>query len=213
MAFPGYEELHEIARPSIDVFAKRHNYDVLAHTHNPTDLPASWSKVTHLIDALELGYDVALWLDVDLIIVDPTDDMTIPEPMHQGLAQHIAQDGTKAVNCGVWYLKKEALPFLHEVQKTGPVEAANPLWWEQNAVLRVLGISTFPPYAIPPQPNMYLQNLFELDYSWNTAVYDKRNFYTTSKFRILHAAGCGSVARRADIMRRWVHQLGVDRLK
>ena len=213
MAFPGYEELYKIAKPSVEFFAKKHNYDLLTYTDNPTNLPASWSKVPRLIDALESGYDSVLWLDADVVIVDPTEDIVVPAQMHQALAQHTTPDNLKTVNCGVWYLRKQALEFLREVWKLGPVPSANPEWWEQNAVMQVLGISTFPPYATPASSNKYLQHLFDLDYSWNVAVFDKRGFNTKSNFRILHAAGCGSIARRADIMRRWIHQLSVDRFQ
>lgn len=213
MSFPGYEELYEIAKPSIEVFAKRHNYTLLTYTDNPTNLPASWSKIPRLISALESDYDYVLWLDADLIIVDPSQDIVIPEQAHQALVKHATPDDLQTINCGVWYLKKAALPFLQEVWATGPVNSANPEWWEQNAAMKVFGISLFPPYAVPEKPNQYLQRLFDLDYSWNVAVFDKRNFNTKNGFRILHAAGCGATARRADIMRRWAHQLSVDKLK
>ena len=211
-AYPGYEELHDIAKPSLQFFAKKHNYDCRFYATNPTDLPASWSKVVHLIQAFEDGYDVAFWVDADAVIVNAEEDVPVPDTMHQGLARHIFADGNSAINCGIWYLRKEALPFLQEVWKTGPIADANPSWWEQNTVMHLLGISPFPPYTMPETPNNYLQKLFDLPYAWNICPLDKRSFNSYGqKFRILHAAGCGSTTRRADIMRRWVHQLGVDK--
>ena len=211
-AYPGYEELHAIAKPSLQLFARKHNYECRFYDTNPTDLPASWAKVPYLIQAFEDGYDVAFWIDADAVIVNFDDDVPCPPTMHQALAQHIQSDGSSAINCGVWYLKKEALPFLKEVWATGPVLAANSVWWEQNTVMQLLGISVYPPYAVSAQPNEYLQKVFDLPYAWNISPFDKRSFNSYGqKFRILHAAGCGSVARRADIMRRWVHQLSVDK--
>ncbi len=210
MSFPGYEELYNIAKPSVELFARKHGYDIRTFTDNPYDREPSWTKIKRLIETFEAGYDVAFWLDADTVIVNPAQDISIPEEMHQGFVEHRV-DGTTAINAGVWYLKKEALPFLQEVWETGIVPASVYDWWEQNTVLQTLGISTMHPYVKPQQPNAYLQKTFFLDYGWNVGVFDARNF-GTHRLRILHAAGCGSVVRRADIMRRWVTQLCVDKL-
>jgi hypothetical protein len=210
MSFPGYEELYNIAKPSVELFARKHGYDIRTFTDNPYGREPSWAKVKRLIETFEAGYDVAFWLDADTVIVNPTQDIFVPEEMHQAVVEHRV-DGTTAINLGVWYLKKEALPFLHEVWETGIVPASVYDWWEQNTVMQTLGIMPFHPYAKPQQSNPYLQKVFLLDYGWNVNPYDARNF-GTHNLRILHAAGCGSVVRRADIMRRWVTQLCVDKL-
>lgn len=210
MSFPGYEELYEIAKPSIELFARKHGYDIRIHTDNPYGREPAWTKIKRLIEAFDEGYDVALWLDADVVIVNPMQDIFVPEEMHQAVVEHYV-DGTTAINSGVWYLKKEALPFLQEVWETGTVPASVYNWWEQNTVLQTLGIMPFHPYSKPQQSNPYLQKVFLLDYGWNVSVYDARNF-GTHNLRILHAGGCGSIAQRAGIMRRWVAQLCVSKL-
>jgi hypothetical protein len=211
MAFPGYEELYNIARPSIQVFAHKHGYDMRTHADNVTSLPPAWNKIIRLIEAFKDGYDVALWLDADLVIINPSEDISVPDAMHQAMVTHNAVNGTNAINSGVWYLRKEALPFLEEVLATGPVTADIPEWWEQNTILQVLGVPPIFPYAATEPTNAYAQKLFDLDYMWNVAPFTRRGF-ASSGFRILHAGGCGSIAQRAGIMRRWIQQLGPDQL-
>jgi hypothetical protein len=211
-AFPGYEELYDIAKPSIQLFARKHSYDIRAHADNATTLPPAWNKIIRLIEAFRDGYDVALWLDADLVIINPFEDISVPDVMHQAMVTHGDVNGTNAINAGVWYLRKEALPFLEAVWVTGPVEAAVPAWWEQNTILQLLGIPPVYPYASVEPSNEYAQKLFDLDYSWNVAPFTRQGFFTSQGFRILHAAGCGSVSQRAGIMQRWVRQLGVDKL-
>jgi hypothetical protein len=181
------------------------------HADNVTTLPPAWNKIIRLIEAFKDGYDVALWLDADLVIINPSEDISVPDAMHQAMVTHNAVNGTNAINSGVWYLRKEALPFLEEVLATGPVTADIPEWWEQNTILQVLGISPIFPYAATEPTNAYAQKLFDLDYMWNVAPFTRRGF-ASSGFRILHAGGCGSIAQRAGIMRRWIQQLGPDQL-
>lgn len=116
MSFPGYEELYEIAKPSIELFARKHGYDIRIHTDNPYGREPSWAKVKRLIEAFDEGYDVALWLDADVVIVNPTQDIFVPEEMHQAVVEQRV-DGTTAINLGVWYLKKKHCLFYRKCGK------------------------------------------------------------------------------------------------
>lgn len=116
MSFPGYEELYDIAKPSVELFARKHGYDIRTFTDNPYGRELAWTKIKRLIETFEAGYDVAFWLDADTVIVNPAQDISIPEEMHQGFVEHRV-DGTTVINTGVWYLKKKHYLFYRKCGK------------------------------------------------------------------------------------------------
>jgi len=69
-----HEALLEISRPTFSENARRHGYELQTSTQADPDRPAPWSKVSALRAALETA-DLALWIDADAVIVDPSRDI------------------------------------------------------------------------------------------------------------------------------------------
>lgn len=130
-----HEELLQVALPSMRRFADMHGYTLLTPDPPATDRPVSWWKIPALVAALA-DHDEALWVDADIVIVDPTDDIVIPDGKWQALVEHRTADG-RVPNCAVWKVNREMIPVLHEVWRlTHRIDHG---WWEQAALLDLLG--------------------------------------------------------------------------
>lgn len=129
--------LLSIARPSIERFADRHGYDVVVHTERASERPPAWDKVLHIQAALA-SYLLVLWLDCDLVVLEPAVsplDRLDMDSFHGLVRQH---DGV--ANTGVWALRasKEATAFLDAVWNS--TEFLNNGTWEQAAVNHLLAV-------------------------------------------------------------------------
>lgn len=130
-----HKELLGIAWPSFETFADMHGWDLIeADLDSPR--PPSWHKVPALIQALEDGYQEAVWIDADCVIINPTDDLTAPKWAWQALVEHHTGDGD-VPNCGVWLARPALLPTLH--QMWGMEKYIHHGWWEQAAMHELLG--------------------------------------------------------------------------
>lgn len=136
MAVGDHEALLDIARPSFEEYADRHGYDYLEAEPLDSPRPPSWHKVLVLRAALEQGYDEALWLDADCVIVDSSEDLGVPRWAWQALVEHHTGDGD-VPNCGVWLVRPQMLPILTEIWAME--QHLNHGWWEQRAMHELLG--------------------------------------------------------------------------
>lgn len=146
-AVGSHEELLEIALPSFREFADRHGYEVVRFDAEPTR-PASWMKIPALQAALG-DFDEALWVDADVVITDTADDVPIGASAWQAMAVHHTSDG-EVPNLGVWRVRRKMLPVLDQLW--GMEQYVNHFWWEQRAMLDLLGYSGSPlrPPEDPP---------------------------------------------------------------
>lgn len=167
LATGSHRELLDIAMPSFQTFADRHGYEIVQ-----PDLrcrrPVSWWKVPALAAVLDAGYEEALWVDADVVIVDPTEDLDAPDDAWQALVEHHTGDGD-VPNCGVWLVRTPMRPYLDEIWATpeGP-------WWEQSALHGLMGyIDGRPARRVK---RLHQTELFDhthfLDNGWNTHVWD-----------------------------------------
>ena len=85
-----HERLLALAARSFRPYAERHGYDLHLHTEvvDPSR-PAPWSKVRILRDLLE-PTTRCVWLDSDLVIVDPRVDIAgeVPADRFLALVEH-----------------------------------------------------------------------------------------------------------------------------
>jgi hypothetical protein len=139
------ERLLRLARTSFAPYADRHGYDL----HLMTDVidpsrPASWSKVAAFKE-LHDDYDVLLWLDADLVIVDGRRD--IVDELADGRFLYMVEHHSKAnvmPNAGVMMLRtgdhcREFLDLVWEQE-----DLIDHPWWENGAICRLLGYQLDP---------------------------------------------------------------------
>lgn len=159
-----HKRLLAIAERSFQPFAARHGYDL--HLHDEVvapDRPVPWSKIPILRDLVQ-RYDLVLWLDSDLMVVDPSQDVPEPDGL-MAMVKHTTKEG-EMPNSGVWVLRggEEAVRFLDEVwfQK----DLIDHKWWENAAICRLLGYELDP--VRPGTPTAWLERTSWLDPRWNS---------------------------------------------
>jgi hypothetical protein len=142
-----------LAARSFKPYARRHGYELRLHTElvDPSR-PAPWSKIV-LLRELAADYDVLLWLDADLVIVDNSTDITCE--LENGRFLYMVEHQTKAgrmPNSGVMLLRGGAATadFLDDVYEQD--DLIDHQWWENAAICRLLGYRLDPPGPAAPTP-------------------------------------------------------------
>lgn len=191
-----HERLLEIALPSFQEFARRHGYCLLTETPPAPDIPRppSWWKIPALQAALD-DHDEALWLDCDTVIIDPRDDVEVDLLAWQAVVEHHTKDG-RVPNLGVWLVRRPMLAVLSRMWEM--TRYLNHGWWEQAAMLELLGYADGRPVQLRAPTGLYERTAF-LDPGWNVHPWDANK----SRERILHAT---MHPDRAATMRRWAHE-------
>lgn len=186
------KELLALALPSFEEFAGAHGYELRVYEPDPHPFwPVPWLKVACLEDALE-RYDEALWVDSDIVITDVSEDVPCREDAWQALAVHHTQDG-EVPNTGVWLCRqpmREVLAGLWAMRAY-----RNHPWWEQGAVLDLLGYDSWSrPTGFYAPTELYNRTQF-LSTEWNSHPWDE-----AERPRFRHAT---MRADRAEAMREW----------
>jgi len=157
-----HERLLRLAARSFRPFAERHGYDLHLHTTLvDTSRPAPWSKIPILRGLLD-RYETVVWLDSDLVVVDPRNDL--PTPTFMGLVEHTTKEG-RMPNSGVWVLRSgdDARAFLDAVW--AQEDLVDHRWWENAAICRLLGYSLDP--VGPREVTPWRERTMLLDPRWN----------------------------------------------
>jgi hypothetical protein len=192
-ALGAYSELQQVALPGLEEYAGLHGYDL--HTEPPTDQPrpASWMKIPLLLELLD-RYEEALWLDADVVVADPSRDIAddVPGEAWQALVRHHTPDG-EVPNCGVWYLRRPMRPVLEQLWQM-PVGGER-AWWEQGALLELLGYRGRPSRL--DRPTGLFERTHWLGLEWNSHEQNDRH----PDPRFAHAT-CGPLGWRLQVMRR-----------
>jgi hypothetical protein len=158
-----HERLLRLAGRSFGPFARRHGYDLhLRATVPATGRPPAWAKIPLMRELLE-SYDTVLWLDSDLVIVDPREDL--PAPPFMALVEHVTKEG-RMPNSGVWALRggDDARRFLDEIW--AQEDLVQHRWWENAAICRLLGYRLDP--VTPATSTAWLERTTLLDPRWNS---------------------------------------------
>jgi len=158
-----HEPLLRLAARSFGPFARRHGYDLHLHTEPlEPSRPAPWSKIPLLRELLG-RYEQVLWLDSDLVIVDPRED--VPAPRCMALVEHTTKEG-RMPNSGVWALRAgaDAVAFLDAVW--AQEDLVEHKWWENAAICRLLGYTLDP--LGPGAPTEWRERTELLDPRWNS---------------------------------------------
>ncbi len=182
-------ELLELTAPSFHAYAHRHSYDVILKTQLPApERPASWSKIK-LVRALLDKYDFPVWGDADAMIVDPgLDVLEFMDGFDLGLVAH--QIGpTRIPNFGIFAVRSTTMAknFLDCIW--GEVRFWNHKWWENAAVLHLLGYQLEPEVRLVT-PSPMIDRIAWLRSEWNSVVDD-----WALHPRIAHYSGHDQAAR------------------
>jgi hypothetical protein len=199
-----HAELLEIARPTFAEFARRHGYELITSTENPTRRPPAWAKVPMLREAIA-SYELVLWIDADAVIVDPSRDIADELERDLGLVRH--RRGDQLVpNTGVMVMRRGAVvrDLLDELWASK--RFIHHPWWENAALLHALGYDL--PSALERglrrltrrglahvRPSPYLEHTQFLSPEWNS-VYPDRPEHP----RIVHFPGVPVEERRREML-------------
>lgn len=184
-------ELQQIALPSLESFAAAQDYELAIFEPTECQRPAGWLKVPALLTALT-EYEEALWVDADVVITDPSEDVPIDADSWQAMAVHHTQDG-EVPNCGVWRLRQPMTAVLEEAWTM--TQYTHHGWWEQAAICELLGYNVgVAPIIFEGATELYKRTTF-LSPDWNSHPWDEGEH---PRFR--HAT---MHPDRAAVMREW----------
>jgi hypothetical protein len=182
------EPVLRLVLPTFEDFAQRHGYEVVVGTgREAPDRPASWSKV-RLIDRLLETHDRVFWVDADAVILDASED--VPFDGYQALHASRTRDGRATPNCGVWAFNacERTRLFLREVWDC--TEFSDHRWWENAAVLHLLGYDVESKTKVQDSP--WDEGITWLGAEWNFMP----GAVPTDHVRIKHYASTRNDARQ-----------------
>ena len=171
--------LLDIAARSFASYAEHHNFDLC--TDPPGEWftrPTSWFKILRLAGLLEDGYDTAVWVDADAMFV--RFDRNIIEaapptrPLWMTLHRHPGADHPLP-NCGVLVAHKSDRLYEFFDRVWEQTEYVEHPWWEQAAILQLLGWTIDPPggLAHPGKDTEWTPLVGWLGTEWNSMTYDE----------------------------------------
>lgn len=187
--------LLRLARFTIEPYARRHGYELHLHSQvlDP-GRPAPWSKIVAL-RRLQDSYDLLLWLDADLMVVDGRVDIAteLEDGRFLYLVEHSTKEG-RMPNSGVMLLRtgEECGLFLEEVW--AQEDLIGHTWWENSAISRLLGYELAPPR--PGRSTRWRAATKLLSGRWNS-IHDA----PTRRARIRHYPGYSLKTRTAFMAR------------
>jgi hypothetical protein len=143
-----WRQVADTTWPAMSSYAKQHGVEFFGVVEKRSHLrrPASWMKLAIIADSLA-SHDEVLWIDPDVIIVDPSVslfDECQKHGLHHGMCLLSDANGTQHYNAGVWMCRRGVLKAL--VMAAMEDDLIYHDWWEQAAVAR--HFDEFPPFTI-----------------------------------------------------------------
>lgn len=188
-------KLLALSRRTFEPYAERHGYELVLRSDQIDDArPPAWSKV-RLLRELVHDYDVLVWLDCDLMIVDGRADIAaeLDDEHVLCLVEHDTGE-QRMPNTGVMVLRggERAAAFLDDVW--AQEQYADHQWWENAAICHLLGYGLDPPRPLRSTP--LLRSTKFLSPRWNAI----RNA-PVRRARIRHYPGYSLKTRMAFMLR------------
>lgn len=194
-----FEQLAAVTSPLMDAYARRHGAAFVEY-QLPAIIkrPSSWKKLI----AIAVGFqehDEVLWLDADVVIVDPTENVFdgVADDADHAMVRHQTSEGD-VPNAGVWLLRRPMLPII--VAAAMMDDAVHHRWWEQAAILSLMGFSDSTGRCRHVNSTHLYEKTHWIDESWNTWVGSPAT--VSPKFR--HACGIGG-DRRLALIKEWAN--------
>jgi hypothetical protein len=191
-----FEQLAAVTLPLMEAYANRHGAAFM-NCQLPAFIkrPPSWKKLIAIAGGFS-EYDEVLWLDTDVVVVDSSESLfeAVPAADH-AMVRHQTNEGD-VPNAGVWFLRRAMLPIL--VAAAMMDDAVHHRWWEQAAMLSLMGFSEQSGRCRNIKPTHLFQRTHWLDESWNSWVCSPPD--VSPRFR--HACGLAG-ERRLSLVKGW----------
>jgi hypothetical protein len=163
------QSLLGIARRTIEPYARRHGYDLDLRTEvADRPRPASWLRVPILRELVD-RYELVVWLDADVVIVDGRVDLAseVDDEHFLYLAEHRLH-GSQMPNAGVIMLRggADAASFLDTLWAMD--HYVDHQWWENAAICELLGYELDPPRPARDTPLLARTKL--ISPRWNSVI-------------------------------------------
>lgn len=164
--------------PRMEEYAHRHGAKFACVNLDDAEVPPSWMKVPNIAAALS-DYERVLWLDTDVVVVDPTQSIFADHDgsSWQAVVEHETECGL-VPNCGVWLVTQKMLPLLRFAWERLLPGYLNHPWWEQAAVMSMAGyaitLTDGWPHATLESPTELYERTQFLDAKWNHHPADRR---------------------------------------
>ena len=163
-------EMLEQSAPTLRAYADRWGWEVEIATELLSDRPPAWSKIK-LVRRLLDEYDYVFWVDADALFVNIERDVLaeIDESADVWLVHHWQYHDEQALvaNAGVMVLRstqfaRDLLDAIWEME-----EYIDHDWWENAALLDLLGYSLENPFPVVRQTK-WQHGVGRLDLAWNS---------------------------------------------
>ena len=171
LATGGHEQFLHATAPTLHAYAARHGWSAVISTeHLAPDRPPAWSKL-RLVQQLLAEYEFVLWVDADAIVVDI--DRNILDEVDLGadiwFARHPQERNPEAtvLNSGIFLARSSpfTIDLLSEIWAAERFIEHN--WWENAALLDLLGYSLEPPY-LQLRRTPWNEGIGDLSLDWNS---------------------------------------------
>lgn len=166
--------LLDISEPTLQRYADIHELDLrLTRYSAPQERPTSWYKLRLLLDLFDEGYEAAMWIDADALIIRY--DWNIFQQHARSslwMVLHNDPDSNPRPNCGVLVAWNElrVRRFLEKAWEQ--TQYLTHPWWEQAAMLDLLGWELGNGWAKPGLPTEWSDLVGWLGTEWNSMPQD-----------------------------------------
>ena len=166
-----FAELLAVSLPTFESYAQRHGWELVVERGDRSDgRPAPWAKIP-LISELLGRYDLVMWIDSDAVIVNESVDLASEcrWRKHLYLVEHRhAPTGEVTANAGVMMFRagRWAQHLLEAIW--AQEDLITHRWWENAALMRLLGYRIDPQPAGPEHRTRWLRHVHFLDVAWNS---------------------------------------------
>jgi hypothetical protein len=199
-----HKEMLDIAFPSFQAFSKKWGWDIYRCDTVGKSRPAPWYKIEALLNLLP-SYDEVLFLGADTLIVDGSQDLTAPDIAIQALVEHHTGDGF-VPNTDVWLCRKPMIPYLEKIW--GMEQWLMHGWWEQAALLELMGYKVHQPTRYLGQPTELYDKTYFLEHSWNVHKWDQpQPEHPRIQHSTMHPDRPTVMKVWATQADRWIHEL------
>lgn len=162
-----YKQISSLTFPLMEKYATKYNIDSALLEFPDCGRAASWYKIPSIIKMLET-YELILWLDSDIVIVNNSEDITsLSNDSNINYISYHNVGGNKHPNCGVWMMKRDMIPFLNTLWNM--TQYINHFWWEQAALIELIGMEMDSNNNVSlkdPENKLFKKTTF-IDNKWN----------------------------------------------
>jgi len=166
-----HRDLLAESAPTLVAYAQRHGWSVVLSSEDlEPSRPASWSKIT-LIQDLLTKFEFVLWVDADALIVDLDRNILdeVSDDADIWFARHPQErrDDASVFNAGIILARSSTFTTELLTAMWNSAQFIQHNWWENAALLDLLGYSLEPPYAHVRSSHWH-DRVGQLDLAWNS---------------------------------------------